>query len=200
MSTISSVTIPNIDENICQGDIYKNVKYIFIDSENEKTYTMIEMTFPYAIIISQACDVVSMGEMIIKKNGKPNKFMTSILMCPIYDEEMFKKADHLEEAFRELGINKEQENMYTGEDRGVSKKDWHYRYHNLSLKYDDKIVLTKAVVDFKSYFCVSPKYLIEHRIDRIYRLEDLYSEQLSLKFATYLSRVAIPDEKQEINK
>ena len=35
-------------------------------------------------------------------------------------------------------------------------------------------------------------YLIAHKKDRILHLDDLFAEQVTLKFSTYLARVAIP--------
>ena len=49
-----------------------------------------------------------------------------------------------------------------------------------------------AVIDFKHYFTVPMTYLIAHKKDRILHLDDLFAEQVTLKFSTYLARVAIP--------
>ena len=35
-------------------------------------------------------------------------------------------------------------------------------------------------------------YLISHKKDRPLHLDDLFAEQITLKFSTYLARVAIP--------
>lgn len=42
------------------------------------------------------------------------------------------------------------------------------------------------------YFTVPMTYLIAHKKDRILHLDDLFAEQVTLKFSTYLARVAIP--------
>ena len=78
------------------------------------------------------------------------------------------------------------------DDYNVAERDWHYRFHSLKIEAQGENVLENAIIDFKHYFSLPMSYLIKHKQDRIFHLEDLYAEQLTLKFATYLSRVAIP--------
>ena len=192
MSTVSKAIISQKDDIICQGDIYKNVKYNYIDSEDDDSVNIIEYEFPLAIIISQACDVIAMEGIVNNCQGKPTKYMPSILLCPIYEDDPAKSGQHLEEAFSVNGLAMEKENVFQSDDLKVAKRDWHYRYHFLTIEVGDKIVLEKAIVDFKHYFTVPMQYLIHHKEDRILHLDDLFAEQLTLKYATYLSRVAIP--------
>ncbi len=192
MPTISKATIPEFGEQICQGDVFKNVKYSYIDSEDDESVDIIEFEFPYAIIISQACDVISMEKMIDSSTGKPSKFMPSILLCPIYNKDTAKKGDHIKEAFDTLKINFDAEDVYKSDDYKVSQRDWHYRFHSLTIEVENKEIIKDAVVDFKHYFSIPMTYLIKHKSDRILHIDNLFSEQLTLKFATYLSRVAIP--------
>lgn len=197
MHTISKADEIPLDENICQGDVFKDVRYMYIESEDDENVQVVEFTFPMAVIISQACDVISMGDMIAEKQGKATKFMPSILMCPIYDMEVAKSTNHLTQAFNELGITKldgESDHLIYSDDRKVAGKDWHYRFHDLTVSINGKHVLENAVIDFKHYFTVPASYLMKNRKDRLFHLEDLFAEQITLKFATYLSRVAIPDE------
>lgn len=81
---------------------------------------------------------------------------------------------------------------YQGDDYKVAKRDWHYRIHALTVNVDEKDVIENAVIDFKHYFTVPMTYLIAHKKDRILHLDDLFAEQVTLKFSTYLARVAIP--------
>lgn len=194
MATISKAKIIPIEEPVCQGDIYKNVKYNYIDSESDDgKVNIIEYEFPYAIVISQACDVIAMDEMMAQKSGKPAKFMPSILLCPIYDAETAKNGQHILEAFNELNLKREgKDPVYQGDDLKVAKRDWNYRFHYLTVETDGKKVLENQLLDFKHYFTVPISYLRANKGNRVYHLEDLFAEQITLKFATYLSRVAIP--------
>ena len=171
------------------------MKYCYIDTESDETVEVVEFTFPMAVIISQACDVNSMGEMISEQKGKATKFMPSILMCPIYDVEVAKKTEHINEALSTLAIEKldgNKEVLFNSSEFGLARNDWHYRYHALTVKVADNVVLENTMIDFKHYFTVPASYLMNNRENRLFHLDDLFAEQVTLKFATYLSRVAIP--------
>ena len=78
MATTSKAFKSQLTDQICQGDIFQNVKYSYIDSEDDEGVNIVEFEFPMAIIISQACDVIAMEEIANNKSGKPAKFMPSI--------------------------------------------------------------------------------------------------------------------------
>ena len=113
-------------------------------------------------------------------------------MCPIYNEEVCKQGGHLNEAFEMLEFNMVKESLYQKDDLKVSKRDWHYRFHSLSIEVDEDKVLENGLIDFKHYFTVPMSYLYKNKENRILHLDDLFAEQITLKFATYLARVAIP--------
>ena len=196
MSTISIARKINIDENICQGDVFTDVQYNYIDCESNDSVEIVQYTFPMAMIISQACDVISMSEMTIGGAGMTTKFMPSVLMCPIYDADNARQTNHINTVFKELQISKLDDPktpLINKKEMEIINKDWHYRYHSLSVKIGKESVLDDAIIDFKHYFTVPTSYLIRKRENRIFNLGDIYAEQITLKFATYLSRVAIPN-------
>lgn len=192
MSTTSKAFKSQLTDQICQGDIFQNVRYNYIDSEDDEGVNVIEFEFPMAIIISQACDVIAMEDVVNNKSGKPAKFMPSILMCPIYDKSASKSGDHIKDAFSLLSLNIVEEPIYFKDDLKTADKDWHYRFHSLTIETGAEKVLENAIVDFKHYFTVPISYLISHKKDRLLHLDDLFAEQITLKFSTYLARVAIP--------
>ena len=192
MSTTSKAFKSQLTDQICQGDIFQNVRYNYIDSEDDEGVNVIEFEFPMAIIISQACDVIAMEDIVNNKSGKPAKFMPSILMCPIYGKSASKSGDHIKEAFSLLSLNIVEEPIYFKDDLKTADKDWHYRFHSLTIETGAEKVLENAIVDFKHYFTVPISYLISHKKDRLLHLDDLFAEQITLKFSTYLARVAIP--------
>ena len=192
MSTTSKAFKSQLTDQICQGDIFQNVRYSYIDSEDDEGVNIVEFEFPMAIIISQACDVIAMEDVVNNKSGKPAKFMPSILMCPRYDKSASKSGDHIKEAFSLLSLNIVEEPIYFKDDLKTADKDWHYRFHSLTIETGAEKVLENAIVDFKHYFTVPISYLISHKKDRLLHLDDLFAEQITLKFSTYLARVAIP--------
>jgi len=133
-----------------------------------------------------------MEEVVINKSGKPAKFMPSILMCPIYDKSASKSGDHIKDAFSQLSLKVIEEPIYFKDDIKIADKDWHYRFHSLTIESEEEKVLENAIIDFKHYFTVPISYLVSHKKDRVLHLDDLFAEQITLKFSTYLARVAIP--------
>lgn len=196
MSTTSLAHKTSPADHICQGDIYKDVQYSYISEDNEDSIEIIEYTFPLAIVISQACDVDYMSQILEIRSGNVNKFMPSILMCPIYDRDEAKNMNHLDAAFEELDIVKEKcdATLFNRKEGEVIDKDWHYRFHALTVKDSTKkiVLLENALIDFKHYFTVPASYLYSNKVNRLYHLDSLFAEQITLKFSTYLSRVAIP--------
>lgn len=192
MATISKAHISKQSDQICQGDIFRDVKYSYIDSEDDEGVNVVEYEFPLAIIISQACDVIAMEDIVQNKIGKPTKFMPSILMCPIYEDSAARSGEHIKDAFDQLSLNFQSEKAYQKDDYHVALRDWHYRIHMLTVKANENIIIENAVIDFKHYFTVPITYLVTHISDRLLHLDDLFAEQITLKFSTYLARVAIP--------
>lgn len=209
MATISIAGESLLTDNICQGDVFENVRYTYINNIKNDGVEIIEYTFPFAVIVSQACDVISMGDIDINKAGKSTKFMPSILMCPIYKQSDAKYFSHLEDVFKELEIKKmdvKSDTLFNSGEMNIVNRDWHYRFHSLSVKVYklaekqskkigliENLSIDNAIIDFKHYFTVPSSYLIKNRGQRLFRLDDIFAEQITLKFATYLARVAIPD-------
>ena len=99
MSTVSIAQKVVFEAQICQGDIYKDVHYSYINDDTDDSIEIVDYTFPTAIVISQACDVDFMSKILDSGSGKVNKFMPAILMCPIYDKDEARKMSHLDDAF-----------------------------------------------------------------------------------------------------
>lgn len=180
------------DAPICQGDIFRNIKYNYIEAEDEEGLNIVELDFPYAIIVSQACDTVAMDQLQRDKRGKATKFMPSVLLCPIYEKNTVQFGEHISDVLSALGIEPIRDNVYQKEDIQVAGRDWHYRFHNLNISVDEKTVLENLIIDFKHSFSVPMIYLQNNINNRMFSLEILFAEQITLKFATYLTRVAIP--------
>ena len=193
MITDAKAKVPQEKDDISQGAIYKNVKYNYIESESDNDVKVIEYEFPLAVIVSQACDVISMEQLLISGTGKAIKFMPSVLMCPIYDKQTAKNGEHIQEAFNTFKTTIQKDVLFNSNEYKIAEKNWHYRYHPFKASVNGKTVIEDTVIDFKHYFTVPMSYLIINRKDRILQLEDLFAEQITLKFASYLTRVPIPE-------
>jgi hypothetical protein len=198
VTTTSLAHIPNISEPLSQGDIFENITYSFVNNnidkhqKSEEIINFIEFQFPYAIILSQGCDVKFMSEIVASKKGKSSKYMPSILLCPIYKEQAVLKNNHLK-YIPEIDIQLSEEPYYSKRDADFSSSDMHYRYHRLTIKVDKQLAGTDLLIDFKHCFSLHAGYLLNNLTHRKFTLETIFAEQITLKFASYLSRIAIPD-------
>jgi hypothetical protein len=192
MTTVASARYPSKEDSLCQGDIFKEISYTYIDSEDDEGINLIALEFPLSIVVSQACDVTFMSDLQKEKKGKATKYMPSILMCPIYNKEQIRSATHISDISHPGELSIDLEKFYTSEDIKIAEKDYHYRFHVINIKVDDKQIINDAVIDFKHYFSVPASYLLSRIENRLYSLDTIFYEQVTLKFAAYLSRVAIP--------
>lgn len=104
VSTSKAVILP-AEQGVGQGDVFKDVKYSYIDSEDGDSVEVMELTFPYALIVSQSCDVAYMDDFESGETSAAVKYMPSILMCPIYPKDLIKHGEHLKEVFSYLDRN-----------------------------------------------------------------------------------------------
>lgn len=192
MSTKAKANKPNLDDLICQGDIFQHVVYNYISKVEGDDVEVTQFEFPYAMVVSQSCDVIGMDHLVRQGGGGPAKFMPSILMCPIYSKKSIRESYYVEDAFVELGLNYSKETVLNSEGFETVKKDSHYRFHLLDIEVNKKPVMQNQLLDFKHYFSIPMAYLLNSKESRILKVDDVFAEQVTLKFAAYLARVAIP--------
>lgn len=195
VSTSKAKIVPQ-DEGVNQGDIFKDVKYSFIDSEDNDSIDVIEYTFPYAVVVSQSCDVAFMDEFESGENSLPVKYMPSILLCPIYSKELIAHGEHLKEIYEDINRTLIAGSpYYNKDDIKTTEKDQHVRFHALKVVANNRTLLDNMVIDFKHIFSVPMKYLRNNRDKRMCSIEDIYIDQIVNKMAAYLSRIGLPDPK-----
>lgn len=192
MGTVCKTKVANYNDEILQGDIFKKITYIYKTSESPDYVDITEFEFPYVIVLSQSCDVSAMSKMLAEKVGKSLKFMPSILVAPIYDKEALKTGEALSDIINAVEFSMSKENLFSSKIINVIEDDAHSRFHLLNLDNKSLIEFETPIIDFKHYFTVSPEYLYAMRENRICHLEQLFCEQITLRFSNHLSRVAIP--------
>lgn len=191
VSTTCQIYNATNKDEILQGDIFRNISYIYKTKESDDYVDITEFQFPYIIVLSQSCDISAMSKMI-ENGGKIVKFMPSVLVAPIYEKESLKTGEVLKEIVENMDFTIQKDNFYTSKEMSVIDKDYHARFH--LLKFDNNpLPFDDAIIDFKHYFTISAEYLHAVRDHRVCHLEQLFCEQITLRFSNYLSRVAIPD-------
>lgn len=199
-TNISSSYRLNESNKISQGDIFKNFPVYYYDAD-EKTLNTLKLS--YCVVVSQDCDLTqdynSHNEKIKllnecnkdenKLKSLNNKLIPSILLVEGFPAEQLRVGEHLSN----LGI-------YTPTISKKTKTPWKNitqnetpRYHYLKEDELFKQSESDIVFDFKRYYTVSRGYLYS-LFNEYYHvsLNELYRENLSIRFSNYISRIGLP--------
>ena len=172
---------------IQQGDIYRDVDLVEWTQGEGKEVVTTSRTFPYVVILTQDCDLLQdFNNRSSPTTTKHDKYLHSILLCPAYRTEEFKSGTHLR------GLNLVMEN-WGGDKWKRILGNQSYRHHFLSSYADFQI--PDLILDFK-HFVTAPRdivYRASFRAVHLGTIADLYRENLSIRFAQYLSRIALPE-------
>lgn len=166
---------------LSQGDILKDLIFVFGDPEKNTEKDIISL--PYAVILSQDCDLQS--DFNCRKDGKnQDKYLMSLLVCPAFSLDDFAQGTHLGgwemEKYNDKIIPR------------IKKNDSYKRYHYLSA--DNLLSIPELVIDFKHFFTL-PRDFLYGKKDKSYvaSLSELFREELSQRFSNYLSRIGLPE-------
>lgn len=185
-----------IDNRIQQGDILRNIefiqKYEYI-SDDEIKLEIIK--FPFVIVLTQDCDLKQNSEYFFNNPNPPktdDKRLLSVIVAPIYNEELFILGDHLKSLKLKMQtINKVSKGKLSTSYKNLTDNQ-NPRYHYLKFKENDSI--PDSVIDFKQYFTVSLDILIKKKKGNfVGKIPELYREDISQRFANFLSRIGLPD-------
>ncbi len=178
----------NTKENICQGDIFKKFRYITWIEPKGKIISTDVIDIPFFVVLTQACDLEQDFEERSKGNHKrSDKIINSLLVCPAYLAEELREGIHL----KPLKIDRINGAVW----KNIESNN-HKRFH--FLKGNDKLAIPDLVLDFKQYYTLP--------LEKIYGLygahyfcsiDNMFKENLSQRFANYLSRIGLPNLKKE---
>ena len=178
-------------ERVSQGDILKDVELIESAIINKEGVVEIsKIKFPFVCVLTQDCDLEQDYKNRIK-NGKDNedKFIISIIVAPLYNIVHVYNGEHLS------GLNFRMQLINSKPDKSENKflkQNQNPRYHYL--EFPDDIPIVNSVLDFKHYFTVNNEYLKElKKRNYVGKIAELYREQVSQRFASYLARIGLPD-------
>lgn len=188
------------DPFVAQGDIITNVTYTYEVTINEKYVDVIQLLFPYVLVLSQSCDLQHGNRLINKEIKSESKVMFSAIVVPFFEKNTICKGEHMSQIVKQglidCNINNE---FIPDEEMGVIKNGLHYRYHLLQFQFDN-IAFPDYVIDFKTFFTLNLNELMKLKQNRLCRLGDIETQQIVNKFAAFLSRVGISDDKMITSK
>jgi len=188
------------EDRISQGDIYKEIEHIEYVFEKDGYIHYSKIIFPLVIVLTQDCDLAqdSMFRGFRGVKGKTqDKVLISALVAPIYNADHVFAGTHLDDIHKKHlnDVGQESQSMeIIWPDRTPGKflrKNERCRYHYLEFPNDIPIV--PSIIDFKHYFSVNIEQMNSNRKEHfVCRVSDMYREDLSLRFANFLSRVGLP--------
>ena len=185
-----------VDEALRQGEVLANVLELqprlesMSGLEADTTYEANPIEHPYAIIVSQDCDLEQDFSFRYRKKGNQRHELPSVILCQAEDIDEFISSDLYRSLFSSSTFE------------GNFKKNNEFRYHFLQ-EVPSELSATNARVpelgiDFKRYFGM-PTAEIYHRIrfgqtQRSTILESPYRDHFSQRFYNFNNRIALPEE------
>ena len=178
------------EDRICQGDILEDVEHIeYIFGENDEVFQQ-NIVFPYVVVLSQDCDLLQDFMNRTEEEENQDKCLISVLVAPAYNPDLFFEGKHLSQ----LGLIMESHNS---DSKRKIRSNQNKRYHFLSFNPEDELI--DLVIDFKHYFTVNIEWLRKKKSNNyLGTIYELFREDLSQRFASYLSRIGLPEIKIQI--
>jgi hypothetical protein len=175
---------------ISQGDVFREVECVEYVAEMGGVLEVSKLVFPLVVVLTQDCDLEQDARYRNKRRKRPandDKRLFSVLVAPLYNAEHVFQGQHLSDL--DLIMTPVPPKGSLGH---MLKQNERPRYHYFDFAADVPIV--PSVADFKHYFSVSVSYLERLRPKNfVCRLSELYREDLSLRFASYLARIGLPE-------
>lgn len=185
------------EDRTCQGDIFEKMEIKIINRTDEKIDEL-SITFPYGVVLTQDCDLSedyknrnkSSSTEIKKGVETHDKYMQSILVCPLFIADELRQGDHL----KKLSLTREHWNSAQW---SLIRSNQNKRFHFFEI--DNKNKLSAIVADFKFYYTI-PRDELYDLVKNNYKvsIKNLFKESLSQRFAYYLSRIGLPDIKHKM--
>lgn len=176
-----------------QGDIFKNVTFVYDVKKEKEELRIVELTFPYVLVITQSCDMLHASELIKNNIQSEAKMMFSVIVVPIFEKETITKGEHYKELKEKKIVNFNINPTFIDKnDHKVIEKGMHYRFHSLNI--DQKFEIPESIIDFKSFFTINVSAINQMTNKRVCRIDSFGCQQIVNKFAAFLSRVGLSDE------
>jgi len=172
---------------VCQGDLIRDVEYLEKATEQDGIIEVFKVVFPLAIVLTQDCDLAQDHMFRMQEQANQDKWLISVLLAPMYNAEHVFAGEHLSEiGVKSQPINKNK----TDGRRLVQNKDPRYHY----LEFPGDIEIVPSVVDFKHYFACPVSHLeaMKSTGSFVCKVSELYREDISQRFAAFLSRIGLP--------
>ncbi len=177
----------------CQGDILRDLNVMegaAVTSDAAQEIAIVTRSLPYAVVLSQECDLhQDQQNRTNQRQITQDKYLHSVLLGPAYPAETFKIGQHLkllDVVCQTWGGDKWKSLQQNNVDR------FHF------LPAAGPLQVPDMVIDFKHFLTAPRVTLVSLKPDTyVASLGQLFRENLSQRFANFLSRIALPDPRDE---
>jgi hypothetical protein len=168
---------------IAQGDILRDITLVNgIEGRGSELFERYELQ--YAVVMTQDCDLSEDYKSLTDDAVKKQASIPTILLASAYPAQQFFLGQHLEDW--------ELESFNAKLQGRIKQNDQYKRYHYL--KGNPVMGVPELVIDFKHFQTVGRDLLYRQRTSLyVATVNELYREELSHRFANYLSRIGLPD-------
>lgn len=177
---------------LSQGDILRDLELVewgtVGGSPPEQQITLTRRRLPYAIVLSQECDLYQdLQNRSDFQKPTQDKYLHSVLLGPAYVAQRVREGSHLAPLKCEL-LNRNRWNSV--------QQNSDPRYHYLPAA--ESLQVPDLVLDFK-HFITAPRGILLDLKREAYlaSLGQLFRDNLSQRFAHFLARIALPDPEEE---
>jgi hypothetical protein len=174
---------------ISQGDIFTEIECIESVTEKRGIITVEKIVFPLVVVLSQDCDLEQDARYRIgmKTASSDDKRLLSVLVAPLYNAEHVFEGVHLSDLNMKMQVFSRKSSRTE-----ALKQNEVPRYHYF--EFPSEIPIVPQIADFKHFFSVNLNYLEAVRSKSFKcRISELFREDLSQRFASYLARIGLPD-------
>lgn len=173
---------------VSQGSVFKNIEYIEYATQKNGIVEVSKIDFPLVVVLTQDCDLAQ--DPTYKKENEiqvinDDKRLFSVLVAPLYNAEHVYEGKHLSNLRLDMQkINSDR--------KKVLKNNQTPRYHYI--EFPNEFGIVPQIIDFKHYFSISLFTLENIKSTNLKcHISKLFREDISHRFASYLSRIALPD-------
>lgn len=142
-----------------------------------------KIVFPFVICLNQECDLErdfeTKDQSLISNNN-----LLHLAIAPAFIFEQYLNGTHWGGIFNQSRAQKRK-------DTAVQKiiDNEIPRYHYLKFPESD---MPELIIDFKHFFSISKTEMYAQLDKRLCSLDDLFKENVNLRFSNYISRIGLP--------
>jgi hypothetical protein len=176
-----------VESRISQGDVFRDIELVEDAYVENGELVVVTIHFPTVFVLTQDCDLAS--DYRIRWSDPPpatqDQQLMSVLVAPVYNAEQVFLGTHLSD----LNLKNQ---THTGSKKDYIKTNQNQRYHYFDP--GQNAPLPASVIDFKHYFSMPVQKLKSLKEKHwVFKISEIYREQICQRFANYLSRIGLPD-------